>query len=142
MTAIVVGTIALPFLVFGTFVALGGEGSILAGGAIIAVICTALLLCLAVLLLVHGYLEATNHRVPFTGDGDARTLAVDGIRTTEMIAAGVFICGLAAALVLVAVRGEIPTALPFIVIVAAIAQSVAVLIHATGRAVSYLLRDG
>lgn len=72
--AIALGAIAIPFLAFGSLAAIGGEESILAGGAAIALVCIILLISVALLLLLHRYLEMSRRGTPFTGVDSARSL--------------------------------------------------------------------
>ena len=139
IVAIALGALALPFLAFGSLAAIGGEESILAGGAAIALACVGLLIGLAVLLLVHGYVEASRHGHLFAGENHTHTLAYDGIRTIETVAAATFIGGLFAAIGFALLMGELPTAISVVVAVAAVGLPVAVLVHATGRVASFVL---
>jgi hypothetical protein len=142
IVAVATGAIALPFLAFGSLAAIGGEGSILAVGAAISLACIVILISLAVLLLSHGYLEVSHRGTPFTGGGSTHTLAYDGIRTIETVAAGTFIGGLVTALGFVLSVGEIPTALSVVVTAAAVGLPVTLLVHAVGRFVSFVLDVG
>ncbi len=138
IVAIALGAIAIPFLAFGSLAAIGGEESILAGGAAIALVCIILLISVALLLLLHGYLEMSRRGIPFTGADSARTLAYDSIRTIETVAAGTFIGGLLTVLVFVLSVGEIPTPLSAVVAVSAVVLPVALLVHAIGRFVLFV----
>ena len=142
VVAIAIGAIALPLLAFGSLAAIGGETSILTGGAAIALVCVVLLIGVALLLLVHGYLEVSRRGVPFTGDGSARALAYDGMRTIETVAAGAFVGGLLAVPGFAFSTGEIPTALSVAVAAAAVVLPVTLLVHAVGRFVSFVLDAG
>lgn len=137
--AIAVGVVAIPFLAFGSLAAIGGEGSILAGGAIIGLVCVALLVGLAALLLMHSYVEVRRHGLPFTGDQGMRAVAYDGIRTVETIVAAVFLGGLLTAIGLVILIGQIPSLLTFAVVAAAVGLPTVVLSRAAGRFASTVL---
>ena len=137
--AIAVGVVAIPFLAFGSLVAIGGEESILTGGAIIGLGCVALLVGLAGLLLVHSYVEVRSHGLPFTGDQGMRAIAYDGIRTVETVVAAVFLGGLLTAIGLVISIGQIPSLLTFAVVAAAVGLPTAVLSRAAGRFASTVL---
>jgi len=139
IVAIALGALALPLLAFGSLAAIGGEGSILTGGAAVALLCAVLLLGLAVVLLVYGYLEVSREGLPFTGGGGARTLAYDGVRTIETAAAGTFIGGLLTALGSAGFVGNVPTVLSVTVVAAAVGLPVTVLVHAAGRFVSFVI---
>ena len=139
IVAVALGGLALPFLAFGSLAAIGGEESILAGGVAIALVSIILLIGLATLLLIHGYLEVSRHRHLFAGDCRTHTIAYEGIRTIETGAAATFIGGLLAAVGFTVLIGELPTALSVVVAVAAVGLPVAVLIHATGRFGSFVL---
>lgn len=139
--AIAVGVVAIPFLAFGSLAAIGGEESILVGGAIIGLGCVALLVGLAVLLLVHSYVEVRSHGLPFTGDQRMRAIAYDGIRTVETIAAAVFLGGLLTAVGLAISIGQIPSLLTFAVVAAAVGLPATVLSHAAGRFASTVLNS-
>jgi hypothetical protein len=142
IVAIALGALAIPLLAFGSLAAIGGEESILAGGTAILLLCTVLLLGLAVVLLSYTYLEVDRRGVPFVGDGGARTLAYDGIRTIETVAAGTFIGGLLTMLGLAVSVGDVPTILSVTVVAAAIGLPVTVLVHAAGRFVLFVVDTG
>ena len=131
--AIAVGAVAIPFLAFGSLAAIGGEGSILAGGAVIGLGCVVLLVGLATLLLVRSYVEVRQHGFPFTGGDGMRAIAYDGIRTVETIVAAAFLGGLLTAIGLAISVGQIPTLLTFSVVAAAIGLPTAVLTRTAGR---------
>lgn len=137
--AIALGAVAIPFLAFGSLAAIGGEDSILAGGAIIGLVCVVLLVGLAALLLVHSYVEARRHGLPFTRDQSMRAIAYDGIRTVETFVAAAFLGGLLTAIGLVISIGRIPTLLTFIVVATAVGLPTAVLSRAGGQFGSTIL---
>jgi len=68
VVTIALAALAVPILAFGSLAAIGGEGSILAGGTAIILLCTVLLLGLAVVLLSYAYLEVDRRGIPFVGD--------------------------------------------------------------------------
>lgn len=142
VVVIALAALAVPLLAFGSLAAIGGEGSILAGGTAIVLLCTVLLLGLAVGLLSYAYLEVDRRGVPFVRDGGARTLAYDGIRTIETVAAGTFIAGLLTLLGLAISVGNVPTVLSVAVVAAAIGLPVTVLVHAAGRFVLFVTDTG
>jgi len=137
--AIAVGVVAIPFLAFGSLAAIGGEGSILAGGAVIGLTCVVLLIGLATLLLVHSYVEVRQHGFPFTGGDGVRAIAYGGIRTVETIVAAAFLGGLLTAVGLAISVGQIPTPLTFSVVAAAVGLPTAVLARTAGRFASTVL---
>ena len=139
VVTIALGALAIPFLAFGSLAAIGGEESILAGGTAIVLLCTVLLLGLAVILLSYAYLEVGRRGVPFAEDHSARTLAYDAIRTIETIAAGMFIGGLLTILGLAVLVGNVPTILSVTVLAAAIGLPATVLVHAVGRFVLFVV---
>jgi len=139
VVTIVLGVLAIPFLAFGSLAAIGGEESILVGGTVIVLLCTVLLLGLAVGLLSYAYLEVDHRGVPFVGDRCARTLAYDSIRTIETVAAGMFIGGLLTMIGLAISVGNLPTVLSVTVVAAAIGLPVTVLVHAAGRFVLFVV---
>ena len=142
VVVIALAALAVPLLAFGSLAAIGGEGSILAGGTAIVLLCTVLLLGMAVGLLSYAYLEVDRRGVPFVRDGGARTLAYDGIRTIETVAAGTFIAGLLTLLGLAISVGNVPTVLSVAVVAAAIGLPVTVLVHAAGRFVLFVTDTG
>ena len=139
VVSIGLAVLAVPLLAFGSLAAIGGEGSILAGGTAIVLLCTALLLGLAVVLLSYAYLEVDRRGIPFVGDRSTRTLAYDSIRTMETVAAGTFTGGLLAMLGLAVSVGNVPTILSVTVLAAAIGLPVTVLVHAAGRFVLFVV---
>ncbi|MEZ3172545.1 hypothetical protein ABNG03_18315 [Halorubrum sp. RMP-47] len=139
VVALALGALAIPLLAFGSLAAIGGEASILAGGTAIVLLCTVLLLGLAVGLLSYAYLEVDRRGVPFVEDRSARTLAYDGIRTIETVAAGTFIGGFLTMLGLAVSVGDVPTILSVTVLAAAIGLPVTVLIHAVGRFILFFV---
>ena len=139
VVTIALAALAVPILAFGSLAAIGGEGSILAGGTAIVLLCTVLLLGMAVGLLSYAYLEVDRRGVPFVRDGGARTLAYDGIRTIETVAAGTFIGGFLTMLGLAVSVGNIPTILSVAVLAAALGLPVTVLVHAAGRFVLFVV---
>jgi hypothetical protein len=139
VVVIALAALAVPLLAFGSLAAIGGEGSILAGGTAIVLLCTALLLGLAVVLLSYAYLEVDRRGIPFVGDRSTRTLAYDSIRTMETVAAGTFTGGLVTMLGLAVSVGNVPTILSVTVLAAAIGLPVTVLVHAAGRFVLFVV---
>ncbi|TKX68646.1 hypothetical protein [Halorubrum sp. SP9] len=142
VVAIALAALAVPLLAFGSLAAIGGEESILAGGTAIVLLCTVLLLGLAVGLLSYAYLEVDRRGIPFVRDGGARTLAYDSIRTIETVAAGTFIGGLLTVLGLAVSVGTVPTILSVTVLAAAIGLPVTVLVHAVGRFMLFVADTG
>ncbi|TKX42886.1 MULTISPECIES: hypothetical protein [unclassified Halorubrum] len=138
VVVIALGVLAIPLLAFGSLAAIGGEESILAGGTAIVLLCTVLLLGLAVVLLSYAYLEVDRRGVPFVGDRSTQTLAYDSIRTVETVAAGIFIGGFLTMLGLAVSVGNVPTILSVTVLAAAIGLPVTVLVHAAGRFVLFV----
>ena len=139
VVAIALAALAVPILAFGSLAAIGGEGSILAGGTAIVLLCTVLLLGLAVVLLSYAYLEVDRRGIPFVGDYSTLTLAYDSIRTIETVAAGTFIGGLLTMVGLAVSVGNVPTILSVTVLAAAIGLPVTVLVHAAGRFVLFVV---
>ena len=71
VVTIALAALAVPILAFGSLAAIGGERSILAGGTAIVLLCTVLLLGMAVGLLSSAYLAVDRRGVPFVRDGGA-----------------------------------------------------------------------
>jgi hypothetical protein len=137
VTAVVAGAVALPIVAFGALTAIGGETSILTGGLIVAAICVGLLIALAGLLLVRGYLAVRYRGVPFGGDDAGVSVTLYGAaRTAEAVAAGTFLVGVVASLASVASIGRVPSPILLAVGAGGVATPALVLLRATGEFVT------
>lgn len=75
--------IAAPIVIFGMFVALGGESLILEIGAVIMIGSLCATVSLAVALLIHAYYEVRQYGLPRTGNRASMSLLYDGTRAVE-----------------------------------------------------------
>jgi len=136
VTAVVAGAVAVPIVAFGALTAIGGETTILTGGLVVAAVCLGLLILLAGLLLVRGYLEVRYRGMPFGGDDDVSATAYGAARTAEALAAGTFLVGLVASLASVASIGRVPSLILLAVGAGGVAMPALVLSRATGELVT------
>lgn len=135
VVAIAAGIASLPFVTFGAFTAIGGETSILTAGLVLAVVSVGLLLALATLLLVHGYVESRHRGLPSSkGGGNTAPLVHRAARLVESLVSGAFVVSLTAVPASVLSIGTVPSAVLFAVASTGLLLPAVVLLHAVGAA--------
>lgn len=132
------GYVAIPILIFGSFVALGGEEGILAGGVLVAATSLFLLVSLAIALLVHAYTEVRHRPLP-ADNLDALSVIYLGARAVETVTAVLVLLSLLASVASMALVETVPDLLGLLAVVTGLLLPVIVIVHATGALVGYVL---
>ncbi|WP_152422341.1 hypothetical protein [Halorubrum californiense] len=118
--ALAAGAVALPFVTFGALTAIGGETSILTVGVVIVAVFIGLLLLLATVLLIHGYVEFRYSGGPLGRGTNKPSLVYRGTRLVETVVSGIFGLSLITSLVFMLVTERVPSVGAFAVVSSAL----------------------
>lgn len=132
ITALAAGVVALPFVTFGAFTAIGGETSILSAGLIIVAAFVGLLLLLTVVLLIHGYVEMRHRGLLFANGTETPSLVYRGTRLVETLIAGTFLLSLLTVLVTVILTETVPSLILFVTVSTGLLLPALLILHAFG----------
>ena len=142
LASVGLGVLALPIVVFGSLIAIGGETRVLGVGMLVVAAGLLCLVVLSVALLVHAYTEISHRGLSLGDDPEILSVVYGGVRTAETVTAAVGLTSLLASVVTLFTLESVPGLLALTAGVAGTLLPTIVLVHAAGALVGYVFNVG
>ena len=140
--SVAAGIIALPIVIFGSLMALGGNVSVLSVGMLTVAVGFAIITVLAAWVIIYAYAETRNQGLPFVDTHGILPVVSDGVWSLKVATAGIFfLCLFAYVLSSLTVEFR-PRLMLQLLGISCLLLTVAVFLHATAEFVMSMIYPG
>ena len=140
--SVAAGIIALPIVIFGSLMALGGNVSVLSVGMLTVAVGFAIITVLAAWVIIYAYAETRNQGLPFVDTHGILSVVSDGVWSLKVATAGIFfLCLFAHVLSSLTIEFR-PRLMLQLLGISCLLLTVTVFLHATAEFVMSMIYSG